>query len=103
MSNNKESLLTLKQELTQRVQKIDADLHSRHTSSKFSEQVVESQNTDVLLNLKNEAQFELEQIQRALIRIQNGEYGICTSCREPIAAERLEAVPYTSLCAKCVV
>jgi hypothetical protein len=42
MHNNKEQLLTLQKELNNRIAKIDKDLHSRLSSAKFSEQVVDA-------------------------------------------------------------
>lgn len=30
-----------------------------------------------------------------------GEYGLCEECRQPIAAARLEALPYTTTCINC--
>lgn len=101
MSSSKEKLLALKAELSQRLEKIDKDLHSREASAKFSEQAVQRQNDGVLLNLKNEAQYELEQIEHALIRIENDEYGTCEKCHNPISSERLDAIPYASQCSDC--
>jgi len=46
----------------------------------------------------------LEKIDRFAVarqRIQTGAYGLCTTCGQPIAAERLEAVPDTTLCVSC--
>src|SRR5213592_2615892 len=40
-------------------------------------------------------------IEEAILRIDNGVYGICTDCEEEIAAVRLEAVPWTRVCIKC--
>ena len=37
----------------------------------------------------------------ALERIQNGTYGICASCHEPISKERLRAVPEARYCLNC--
>lgn len=101
MNSNEENLLALKAELSQRIEKIDKDLHSRVANKKSSEQAVERQNDGVLLNLKNEAEFELEQIDRALLKLKNDEYGICEQCHNPIRPERLEAIPYASLCSDC--
>lgn len=39
-----------------------------------------------------------EQIEAALIKIENGTYGICETCHNQIAYERLEAIPYTQYC-----
>ena len=100
--NNKEQLLTLKQELSERVAKIHKDLHSRSTSGKFSEQVTEGQNNDVLLNLKNEAEQELALIENALKKMDHKVYGKCEKCHEDISPERLDAIPFATLCRECV-
>jgi DnaK suppressor protein len=43
----------------------------------------------------------LDKIQRALERIDNGTFGICEECSEPISIKRLEARPETTLCIRC--
>ncbi len=43
----------------------------------------------------------LRAIGEALVRIRRGMYGVCTSCRKPISAARLRAVPWTHHCIKC--
>lgn len=43
----------------------------------------------------------LRQIQEAIERIHNGEYGHCLNCGEPITAKRLAAVPWARYCVKC--
>ena len=43
----------------------------------------------------------LGEIERALERIDDGTYGLCERCGEPIAAERLEALPYAVRCVGC--
>lgn len=44
------------------------------------------------------AQQQLDEINAALQRIEDGTYGICEVCGKPIGAERLEAIPWTRLC-----
>jgi DnaK suppressor protein len=43
----------------------------------------------------------LEEIAFALARIDDGSYGMCTSCGVPIGAERLQALPHTRHCVSC--
>ena len=38
---------------------------------------------------------------RALHRIEEGSYGICESCGQPIETARLKALPHVTLCLKC--
>jgi RNA polymerase-binding protein DksA len=43
----------------------------------------------------------LGQVDAALERLKNGTYGICENCGKEIAPERLEALPYATLCLDC--
>ena len=43
----------------------------------------------------------LEAIDSALARIDEGTFGICRTCAQPIAEERLEALPWTTQCIDC--
>jgi DnaK suppressor protein len=53
-----------------------------------------------LLLLENDEQTLLE-VDLALERIRNGEYGTCTDCGKPILKKRLEVIPYTAFCIDC--
>ena len=44
---------------------------------------------------------ELSRVERALMRIESGDYGTCTRCGEDIAEARLNAVPDALLCLTC--
>jgi RNA polymerase-binding protein DksA len=44
---------------------------------------------------------EAEQVRDAMRRREEGRYGICASCGQPISAERLEARPEATLCIDC--
>jgi RNA polymerase-binding protein DksA len=48
--------------------------------------------------LEEDAERLLAQIDDALARIDAGTYGTCTVCGRPIGEERLEAVPWATLC-----
>lgn len=48
--------------------------------------------------LGENAEHLLAEIDAALGRIDEGTYGICAACGRPIDAERLQAVPYATLC-----
>jgi len=43
----------------------------------------------------------LEEIDAALKRIEDGTYGVCTSKGERIPVERLDALPWATLCIDC--
>ncbi len=44
---------------------------------------------------------KLRGVERALAKLDEGTYGVCDSCGEPIAPERLEAIPWAVLCMTC--
>ena len=67
----------------------------------FAEQAVERQNDEVIEALEQAGERELAQINRALARIEGGEYGQCRECGEAIAEARLEALPFSDLCIAC--
>jgi RNA polymerase-binding protein DksA len=48
--------------------------------------------------LEENAEHLLTEIEGALERIENGTYGTCVGCGKPIDEERLQAVPYATLC-----
>jgi len=51
--------------------------------------------------LRGRERFFLDKIDKALARIDDGSFGICESCEEPISIKRLEARPETQLCIRC--
>jgi RNA polymerase-binding protein DksA len=48
--------------------------------------------------LEEDAQGQLREVEAALQRLEAGTYGICSACGKTIPVERLEAVPWTTLC-----
>ncbi|MEO6121291.1 MAG: TraR/DksA C4-type zinc finger protein [Acidimicrobiales bacterium] len=43
----------------------------------------------------------LDEVEKALARLDDGTYGICESCQQPIAPARLEAKPEAQFCITC--
>lgn len=46
-------------------------------------------------------ELELRRIEGALQRLEQGDYGCCVRCEEPIARKRLEHDPAATLCIDC--
>jgi DnaK suppressor protein len=53
------------------------------------------------MSLANNARDMLDQIERALSRIDDGTYGVCESCGNAIGKGRLQAFPRATLCVSC--
>ena len=54
------------------------------------------------LTLLGPKRQELEAIEEALNRLENGSYGYCEVCGQPIEPRRLEIMPETPLCRNCM-
>jgi DnaK suppressor protein len=54
------------------------------------------------LTLLGPKRQELEAIEEALTRLENGTYGLCEMCGQPIEPRRLEIMPETPLCRNCM-
>jgi DnaK suppressor protein len=48
--------------------------------------------------LEENSTHVLGEIDAALVRIEEGTYGVCERCGEPIGGERLDALPWAKLC-----
>jgi RNA polymerase-binding protein DksA len=53
------------------------------------------------LALRDRERAQLRQVEDALERLGAGTFGACRSCGRPIAAERLEAIPWAATCIDC--
>ena len=53
------------------------------------------------MSLLDQLEDRLAEVKKALKRIDEGTYGICTNCGKTILPERLEALPYAELCIDC--
>jgi DnaK suppressor protein len=51
--------------------------------------------------LEENSEHVLKEIERALAKIDSGSFGMCETCGNPIAEERLLAIPYATQCIDC--
>jgi DnaK suppressor protein len=94
--------------LKKRSQILERYLKKEETEKVLTEQSAEPRDleeyanitiTEEILAQLSDVEIEiLKAIDDALERIQNGTYGICEVCGKEIEEERLEAVPWTTLC-----
>ncbi len=59
------------------------------------------QSQAMLREAERRRKSELQRIEAALRRIEEGDYGLCQSCGEEIAPKRLEVEPATPYCIDC--
>lgn len=55
----------------------------------------------LVFKLRDRERLMLAKISEALIRIDEGTFGICQECEEPIEMKRLEARPISTFCLAC--
>ncbi len=53
------------------------------------------------LALSAQARAAVDEIDRALAKMDAGNYGVCERCGNPIPKARLKALPYAALCVAC--
>ncbi|MGZ4119038.1 MAG: TraR/DksA family transcriptional regulator [Actinomycetota bacterium] len=54
-----------------------------------------------VLVLIDRLRSQLREVDRALAKMGKGTYSLCERCGQPISPERLEALPYSTLCVSC--
>jgi RNA polymerase-binding protein DksA len=55
-------------------------------------------NRELDLSMRENVEHLLEQVDRALEKIEEGTYGLCDRCGQPIEEGRLQAMPEATLC-----
>jgi DnaK suppressor protein len=90
------------------------NLHDDHARSLYDEAgeetafdnhladtATETYDRELDYTLEENSEHVLAEIDAALNRIEDGTYGICTNRGEQIPVERLEALPWATLCIDC--
>lgn len=72
-----------------------------HYSNHMADIATETFEHEAQLALEMNLRRLLQMTEDALRRMEKGSYGTCTDCGEPIPLERLEALPYATLCIRC--
>ena len=68
---------------------------------KREEEATESFELERRLSLEKSMREQLTAVEHALQKSEDGTYGLCDSCGQPIDPARLEALPQASLCLRC--
>jgi RNA polymerase-binding protein DksA len=96
----RKTLIARREEITRRLDEI-ADQLVDPAPQDWDDAATEAEDDQMLETLGARQQAELARIDAALGRIEEGTYGECVKCGEPIAPKRLELLPETPLCANC--
>jgi DnaK suppressor protein len=66
-----------------------------------ADQAVFSYQKEMLFSQSSEGHTQLTQVRLALERLNEGTFGECLHCGNPIGEKRLEALPWTPYCIEC--
>lgn len=99
----RQSLLARRNSLVGQVQQ--AEMHSRERDSEATQDPADmaanAYNKEVLVSMSRNDRQLLTMVESALARMEQGEYGLCTNCEQPINEKRLAAIPWARLCLRC--
>jgi RNA polymerase-binding protein DksA len=89
--------------LLQQVERVEDNLRwlGTNVEPEMEEEGQEENVARLLTRLDDREREELEAIDRALARIETGEYGRCTECGQLIPEGRLQALPAAATCVGC--
>lgn len=96
----KTMLIARAAELGHRLDDIEHELDAPAPQD-FEDRATEREGDEVLEHLGAAGLKEIHQIEAALKRIRDGEYGVCVVCGNDISEERLTAVPHAARCRNC--
>ncbi|HOA82576.1 MAG TPA: RNA polymerase-binding protein DksA [Thermodesulfovibrio thiophilus] len=97
----KKKLLQQKQQILMDAGVMISNLPSENNLSEIGDIASQEIDRSFLLRLRDRERKLLKKIDKAIEKIDNDTYGICSSCGAEIPIERLEARPVTDLCIDC--
>ncbi len=93
--------------LTEELEQLNMSLrpaNERREGSPFGkreEEATESFELEKRLALEKRIRDQLAEVEHALNKFEQGTYGLCDGCGQPIDPARLEALPQANLCLNC--
>jgi DnaK suppressor protein len=98
------SLVEKKEEISQEMlkNKDAGQENAEEITQDIADKASSSYTKEFLFSLSDGERVLLQQIDQALARIEEGNYGLCTHCGNLIPEKRLEAVPWTPYCVDCM-
>ena len=99
----RKKLLTQRRNLFRQVAQTEDELLWLETDveSEVEERGQEESMVRLLDRLDGRAKAEIEEIDRALVKLEAGQYGRCEQCGKAIPRSRLEALPAAAMCMVC--
>lgn len=103
LSALREDLQRRRRQILQTTRRADAEIDAMRSADRdpeFEEGAQLEHEQYTLARLSEAQRREVSQIDAAIARIDDGQYGICDECGQEIDPRRLKALPYATLCAE---
>ena len=97
----KNELLKEKARLQKELEKLEKTPEYGTDIDHFDEEADEAEDTANQASVAYDVKNHLESVEKALLRIENKTYGICTQCGNEISLKVLTANPASELCENC--
>ena len=94
----KQEVKRLEQSIKQQEERLARVPHLEGDQGDHVNNLLEQSHARIVLE---QFQQQLSRVEAARGRLAEGKYGICEDCDRAIPAERLEAIPYATLCVTC--
>ena len=97
-------LESIRSELLGGVEKLNQSVKERESGqiADISDDAARTYNRQLEGEIGEQEWKKLKQVDLAIEKINDGEYGICTQCESTIPEARLEVVPFTEHCTQCL-
>ena len=96
----KQKLLAERELLIEKLKGNDLSIDDSETPDPV-DLAVRNYSKNVMLAVSENESKQLTQIDEALLRIEDDEYGACQNCEKPINPKRLAAIPWARYCLDC--
>ena len=80
---------------------IEDETEDETTDDHIAETATATLDREIDYTLEENSENVLFSIDGALLRIEEGTYGVCVTCGDPISPERLAAIPWATQCIGC--
>ena len=68
----------------------------------IADDAAQSYNRQLMMELGKQGWKKLRLVEEAIEKMDDGQYGICSECQEPIPEARLKVIPFAEHCINCL-
>ena len=76
--------------------------HLNEQVANITDDAIQSYDRQLVMELGEKELKKLRLVEEAIVKINDGQYGVCSKCEELIPEKRLTVVPFASHCVDCL-